>query len=69
MTISMCDKCSIETNREAWAKYPDMLDLCKMCKSFQAAINNTINEQQEKLGIVTKVTKRMKRINDDGHTR
>ena len=51
MTISMCGKCSINTNREAWAKYPDMLDLCKMCESFQAAINKTIDEQAVKLKI------------------
>jgi hypothetical protein len=64
MTVSMCDNCSIHTNREAWAKYPDMLDLCKMCKSFQAAINRTIDEQEEKLGVVTKVTRRIKGINN-----
>lgn len=61
MTISMCGNCSIKTNREAWAKYPDMLDLCKMCESFQAAINKTIDEQEIKLGIVSSVTERMKR--------
>ena len=60
----MCDNCSIHTNKEEWAKYPDMLDLCKMCKSFQAAINNTIDEQAAKIGIVTKVTKRMEKLND-----
>lgn len=38
----MCKTCSIETNRAAWAKYPDMLDLCKMCKSFQQSIEHTI---------------------------
>lgn len=38
----MCKTCSIETNRAAWASYPDMLDLCKMCKSFQASIEHTI---------------------------
>jgi hypothetical protein len=37
-----CSTCSIETNRAAWANYPDMLDLCKMCKSFQASIDHTI---------------------------
>jgi NMD protein affecting ribosome stability and mRNA decay len=68
MTVSMCDKCSIKTNKEAWAKYPEMLDLCKMCESFQMAINNTIDEQAEKLGIVTSVTKRMRKKNN-GHTR
>jgi hypothetical protein len=64
VAISMCNNCSLNTNREAWSKYPDMLDLCKMCKSFQAAINNTIDEQKEKLGIVTNVTKRMNKINE-----
>ena len=41
MAIS-CKTCSIETNKAAWANYPDMLDLCKMCKSFQASIEQTI---------------------------
>lgn len=60
MTISMCEGCSIQVNKEAWAKYPEMLDLCKMCKSFQTAINNTIDEQAEKMGIVSKLNKRLK---------
>ena len=42
MASPMCKTCSIETNRAAWANYPDMLDLCKMCKSFQASIEHTI---------------------------
>jgi hypothetical protein len=42
MTKQWCDTCSIRTNKAAWANYPDMLDLCKMCKSFQASIENTI---------------------------
>lgn len=42
MSTPMCKTCSIETNRAAWANYPDMLDLCKMCKSFQASIEHTI---------------------------
>jgi hypothetical protein len=37
-----CSTCSIEINRAAWANYPDMLDLCKMCKSFQLSIDKTI---------------------------
>jgi hypothetical protein len=41
---TMCKTCSIQTNRAAWANYPDMLDLCKMCKSFQASIEHTIEE-------------------------
>jgi hypothetical protein len=45
---SMCKTCSIETNRAAWANYPDMLDLCKMCKSFQKSIEQTI-ESAEKI--------------------
>ena len=57
MTISMCGNCSIQNNREAWAKYPDMLDLCKMCKSFQAAINKTIDDQQAKLNIASNIGK------------
>ena len=43
----MCDTCSIETNREAWSKYPEMLDICKMCKSFQASIYKTIEDHQK----------------------
>jgi len=43
---TMCKTCSIETNRAAWANYPDMLDLCKMCKSFQASINHTIESAE-----------------------
>jgi hypothetical protein len=42
MATPMCKTCSIETNRAAWANYPDMLDLCKMCKSFQKSIEHTI---------------------------
>ena len=57
----MCGNCSIQTNREAWAKYPDMLDLCKMCKSFQAAINKTIDEQQVKLNIASNIGKAKKK--------
>ncbi len=60
MTISMCQNCSINTNREAWAKYPDMLDLCKMCESFQAAINKTIDEQAVKLKIGSDLAKKLK---------
>jgi hypothetical protein len=43
----MCDTCSLETNRAQWANYPAMLEVCKMCKSFQQAIYNTIDEQQK----------------------
>ena len=60
MTISMCANCSLNTNREAWAKYPDMLDLCKMCESFQAAINKTIDEQAVKLKIGSDLAKKIK---------
>lgn len=60
MTISMCGNCSINNNREAWAKYPDMLDLCKMCESFQAAINQTIDEQSAKLKIGSDLVKKLK---------
>lgn len=60
MTISMCGNCSIKTNKEAWAKYPDMLDLCKMCESFQAAINQTIDEQAVKLKIGSDLAKKLK---------
>jgi hypothetical protein len=46
MNTPMCKTCSIETNRAAWAKYPDMLDLCKMCKSFQLSIDKTIESAE-----------------------
>jgi hypothetical protein len=39
---TMCKTCSIEINKAAWANYPDMLDLCKMCKSFQKSIEHTV---------------------------
>ena len=42
MSTPMCKTCSIEVNKAQWVKYPDMLDLCKLCKSFQAAIEHTI---------------------------
>ena len=57
----MCSDCSINKNREEWAKYPEMLDLCKMCESFQAAINKTIDEQHAKLKIATDMSKKLKR--------
>jgi len=56
-----CDNCSIQTNKEAWAKYPDMLDLCKMCKSFQDAINHTIEEHQKVLDMASKIGKKIKK--------
>lgn len=56
----MCDSCSIQTNRAAWAKYPDMLDLCKMCKSFQDAIEHTIEEHQKVLDMAEKIGKQVK---------
>ena len=46
MASPMCKTCSIETNRAAWANYPDMLDLCKMCKSFQKSIEHTIDSAE-----------------------
>ena len=45
---------------EAWAKYPDMLDLCKMCKSFQDAINHTIEEHKKVLNMASKIGKKLK---------
>jgi hypothetical protein len=53
----MCNTCSIETNRAAWENYPDMLDLCKMCKSFQASIEQTIESAE-------KVRKKAKQISN-----
>jgi hypothetical protein len=43
----MCDSCSLEINKAQWANYPDMLDACKMCKSFQSAIYKTIEDYQK----------------------
>ena len=53
----MCEKCSIQLNPEEWSVYPEILDLCKMCKSFQSAINNTIDTQATKLGIMSNEVK------------
>ena len=49
MTRPMCSKCSIETNKAEWAKYPHMMDLCKMCQSFQDAIYKTIEDHSKLL--------------------
>lgn len=57
MSTSMCNTCSIETNKAAWANYPDMLDLCKMCKSFQLAIQQTIEEAET-------IQKKLEKSND-----
>lgn len=61
MTRPMCETCSVQTNREAWAKYPDMLDLCKICKSFQDAISNTIEEHQKVLAQASKMSKKLEK--------
>jgi hypothetical protein len=55
MTVSMCNQCSIQLNPEEWSGYPEIVDLCKMCKSFQSAMNNTIDTQATKLGIASHV--------------
>lgn len=44
---TMCDGCSVEHNREQWAKYPEMMDVCKLCKSFQLAIEEAIEQAQK----------------------
>jgi hypothetical protein len=59
MTLPMCKTCSIETNKAAWANYPDMLDLCKMCKSFQLSIEHTIEAHQKILDKATAIGKQM----------
>lgn len=46
---SICDGCSIKKNQEEWAKYPDMLEMCKMCLSFQKAISKTIDDHKKLL--------------------
>lgn len=56
----MCKTCSIETNRTAWANYPDMLDLCKMCKSFQASIEHTIESADKVRKKAAAIGKQMK---------
>ena len=45
----MCDGCSIEKNRAEWEKYPEMMDACKMCKSFQTSIYKTIEDHYKLL--------------------
>jgi hypothetical protein len=61
---TMCKTCSIETNRAAWANYPDMLDLCKMCKSFQASINHTIASAEKVRKKAESIGKKMEKAND-----
>jgi hypothetical protein len=64
MSTPMCKTCSIETNRAEWAKYPDMLDLCKMCKSFQASIEHTIASAEKVRKKAELIGKKMERRND-----
>jgi len=64
MASPMCKTCSIETNRAAWANYPDMLDLCKMCKSFQASIEHTINSAEKVRKKAEAIGKKMEKAND-----
>jgi hypothetical protein len=59
MATPMCKTCSIETNRAAWANYPDMLDLCKMCKSFQKSIEHTIESHQKVLDKAAAIGKKL----------
>jgi hypothetical protein len=59
MATPMCKTCSIETNKAAWAKYPDMLDLCKMCKSFQRSIEHTIEAHQKVLNKAAQIGKKL----------
>jgi hypothetical protein len=53
----MCDSCSVEFNKEQWAKYPEMMEVCKMCKSFQESIYETINKHQKVLDKLEKTGK------------
>jgi hypothetical protein len=64
MASPMCKTCSIETNRAAWANYPDMLDLCKMCKSFQASIEHTIRSADKVRKKAEAIGKKMEKAND-----
>jgi len=64
MSTPMCKTCSIETNRAEWAKYPDMLDLCKMCKSFQASIEHTIASAEKVREKAKLISKKMEKAND-----
>jgi hypothetical protein len=59
MSNQWCKTCSIQTNRAAWASYPDMLDLCKMCKSFQASIEQTIESADKVRKKAAAIGKRM----------
>jgi hypothetical protein len=59
----MCDGCSISKNRDAWSQYPDMLDLCKMCHSFQESIYKTIEDQKKIMGsALAKVDSKAKKL-------
>lgn len=59
----MCDGCSIAKNRDEWAKYPDMMDLCKMCDAFQESIYQTIEEHEKIINsTLAKVSSSAKKI-------
>jgi hypothetical protein len=64
MATPMCKTCSIETNKAAWANYPDMLDLCKMCKSFQTSIEKTIASAEKVRKKAELIGKKMEKVND-----
>ena len=64
MASPMCKTCSIETNRAEWAKYPDMLDLCKMCKSFQASIEHTIASAENVRKKAASIGRKLENSND-----
>lgn len=62
--LSICSNCSIEHNREQWAKYPDIMDICKMCNAFQEAINKTITEHKKLLDEASQIGKKAKKRRD-----
>lgn len=52
---SMCATCDIATNLAQWEKYPEMMDMCKMCQGFQDAINEAIDKQKKLMKRLEKV--------------
>lgn len=54
----MCDGCSLDKNKEQWANYPEMMDVCKMCKSFQESIYETIDKHQKILDKAAQISKK-----------
>jgi hypothetical protein len=53
----MCNQCTVENNKAQWAKYPDMMEICKLCESFQNALYEAIEKQQSILDRMSQIGK------------